>query len=366
MTQGSLYKYRDGYQITTSRYNHNTFVNCAGYVFMNRGTASDIAVTNNIFVNCDVQAYAPISNHFDSQETDPGSLPMGLVNVSPDSALFISQGGHFYVDKNLVYWDPKLGASIPSALNTAKVNGVANWVGQMITMNTRTQTAFDNNGKYPYLTEGTWIKGQLPTFAKTASLFTTQLTGLLAWVIASADTTSTSSLPYWREINPSATNFAYSDWPIPVNLSYTDASLLTAGLNKFPLGDLNWFPTQYKSWLAQRKAEFAQIDTVLKKGLIVAVKQQSGPLPTSYRLDQNYPNPFNPTTNIKYALSKDSQVSLKVFDMIGREVETLVNVNQKAGTYAVPFNASKLASGVYIYRLQAGDFTQSMKMMLIK
>jgi hypothetical protein len=89
-------------------------------------------------------------------------------------------------------------------------------------------------------------------------------------------------------------------------------------------------------------------------------------LPTSYSLSQNYPNPFNPTTNIKYSLLKESQVSLKVFDILGREVENLINTKQVAGTYQVNFNASKLASGVYIYRLIAGDFVRSMKMMLIK
>ena len=89
-------------------------------------------------------------------------------------------------------------------------------------------------------------------------------------------------------------------------------------------------------------------------------------LPASYSLSQNYPNPFNPTTNIKYFIPKESQVSLKVFDVLGREVENLVSTKQAAGTYQVNFNASKLASGVYIYRIIAGDFVKSMKMMLIK
>jgi hypothetical protein len=92
----------------------------------------------------------------------------------------------------------------------------------------------------------------------------------------------------------------------------------------------------------------------------------SNQLPTSYSLSQNYPNPFNPTTNIKYSITKESHVSLKVFDVLGREVENLVNTKQVAGSYQVNFNASKLASGVYIYRIIAGDYIQSMKMMLIK
>lgn len=85
-----------------------------------------------------------------------------------------------------------------------------------------------------------------------------------------------------------------------------------------------------------------------------------------YSLGQNYPNPFNPTTLIKYSVAERGNVSLKVYDMLGREVATLVNGTKDAGSYEVNFNASNLASGVYIYKIQAGKFTQSKKMMLLK
>ncbi len=89
-------------------------------------------------------------------------------------------------------------------------------------------------------------------------------------------------------------------------------------------------------------------------------------LPTVYSLSNNYPNPFNPTTKIKYDLPRESMVTLKVFDVLGREVTTLVSQNQKAGYYEVNFNASQLATGVYIFRIQANDFVQTKKMMLVK
>ncbi len=85
-----------------------------------------------------------------------------------------------------------------------------------------------------------------------------------------------------------------------------------------------------------------------------------------YRLEQNYPNPFNPTTNISYVLPKAENVSLKIYDVLGREVATLVNEVKAAGAYTVPFNASNLSSGVYFYKLQAGSFVQTKKMMLVK
>lgn len=89
-------------------------------------------------------------------------------------------------------------------------------------------------------------------------------------------------------------------------------------------------------------------------------------VPASYSLSQNYPNPFNPVTNINFSLPKSGLVTLKVYDAIGKEVATLVNDNRTAGVYNVDFNASSLSSGVYFYKLTAGDFTSVKKMMLIK
>jgi hypothetical protein len=88
--------------------------------------------------------------------------------------------------------------------------------------------------------------------------------------------------------------------------------------------------------------------------------------PASYVLLQNYPNPFNPRTTIKYELPKSSQVRLSVFDILGREVLLLVNERRNAGVYEVKFDGSNLASGVYFYRLQAGDFTQTKRLLLLK
>lgn len=89
-------------------------------------------------------------------------------------------------------------------------------------------------------------------------------------------------------------------------------------------------------------------------------------IPTKYDLSQNYPNPFNPSTKINFDLPVDGKVSLKLFDMSGREVATLVNEVKTAGYYTISFNASNLSSGVYFYRLNAGDFTVTKKMMLVK
>ena len=97
-------------------------------------------------------------------------------------------------------------------------------------------------------------------------------------------------------------------------------------------------------------------------------------LPTQFSLEQNYPNPFNPETKIKYSVPQTSQVQIKVFDVLGNEIETLVNEEKPVGTYELTWNAanlpsrqgSALTSGVYFYQLKAGEYAQTKKMILIK
>ncbi|MFA6597443.1 MAG: T9SS type A sorting domain-containing protein [Ignavibacteriaceae bacterium] len=89
-------------------------------------------------------------------------------------------------------------------------------------------------------------------------------------------------------------------------------------------------------------------------------------LPTEFSLDQNYPNPFNPSTSIQYSIVSSQNVSLKVFNVLGKEVAVLVNEKKEPGTYTVTFSGAYLASGTYFYRLQAGEFVQTKKFILMK
>jgi hypothetical protein len=94
--------------------------------------------------------------------------------------------------------------------------------------------------------------------------------------------------------------------------------------------------------------------------------ENTNSLPVRYELSQNYPNPFNPVTKINFSIQKQGFVTLKVYDMLGREVAALVNEFKQAGYYSMDFNASGLSSGIYFYKLQANDFTDIKKMVLIK
>lgn len=103
-------------------------------------------------------------------------------------------------------------------------------------------------------------------------------------------------------------------------------------------------------------------------GIISAVNPISSQIPKQFSLSQNYPNPFNPSTKINYEVKSSGFVSLKVFDLLGKEVATLINEKQNAGSYAVDFNSAEfnLPSGIYFYTLNAGEFKETRKMVLVK
>jgi len=100
--------------------------------------------------------------------------------------------------------------------------------------------------------------------------------------------------------------------------------------------------------------------------ITVDVELATDAVPAEFTLSQNYPNPFNPATTISFSMPKSEVVTLKIYDMLGREISTLINEEKPAGVYNATFDASQLASGTYIYTLRVGDFQQSRKMTLLK
>ncbi len=397
MASGIMYKFRN-YPINEIFINHNTFVNASGQIFATFGYHSNWSMTNNLFVNSNVQAYAP---GLDYGETDQGSLPMGIVNINtirdgdgnfnidstwvrtyyPDITVeeFGSKQRKVLVDKNGIYWDPRLD-QIVQTLNDNNVkcptddgclNESVTWETQMITMNSRTQAMFDDNDTYPYLVEGSWIMEGDPSFTADNGLMTNMVDSLIKWSVSAIPTDNIYTMHVWRADGNEATpeNFTFSDWPVNADLSYTNPAYLNGGMGGFPLGDLNWFPAEKASWLAQRDAEHATIKNALETGTPVSVEDGAfgSDLPSIMELNQNYPNPFNPSTNIQFKLNKGANISLTVYDAIGKKVATLIN-NQftTAGVHNIQFNAANLSSGIYYYKLNAGDVVQTKAMMLIK
>ena len=117
--------------------------------------------------------------------------------------------------------------------------------------------------------------------------------------------------------------------------------------------------------------EFDPDNWILKDVLEITKVEATNSFPTNFSLSQNYPNPFNPSTTIKYSIPTAGAqnvvpVQLKIFDVLGKEVATLINEVKPAGNYSVSFKAENLASGIYMYTLKAGDFFDTKKMIYLK
>lgn len=108
-----------------------------------------------------------------------------------------------------------------------------------------------------------------------------------------------------------------------------------------------------------------QANAIVSPGNLSAVNDNST-IPQKFALEQNYPNPFNPSTIINFSLAKGGQVTLSVYDLLGQQVSELVNERREAGVYEVKFDGSNLSSGVYFYRLQAGDFVATKRLLLLR
>jgi hypothetical protein len=107
-------------------------------------------------------------------------------------------------------------------------------------------------------------------------------------------------------------------------------------------------------------------DTMTFCPIVTGITGKETGIPNSYKLERNYPNPFNPTTNIQFSIPKSGYVEIKIYDMLGKEITTLVSDPYQAGTYIVSFDASSLSSGIYFYRISVNDFVDTKKMILIK
>jgi hypothetical protein len=134
------------------------------------------------------------------------------------------------------------------------------------------------------------------------------------------------------------------------------------------LGIAIYYPAPYDTMKWTGKIEFddLKITGIIYPTQAITSVKKTDEIVRQFELYHNYPNPFNPTTNIKYDIARDSRVSLRVYDIIGREVITLVNEFQSVGSYEVTFNASRFASGIYLFKIEAGEFSKTHKMVFMK
>lgn len=403
---GMQYKFRN-FSPSEVKFNHNTFVNAAGQIFLSNGYFTNFAATNNLIVNSNYQPYYPgldAGEMYLNPDELPASAfePHGIINLGPlptndagqpiaatsaaypDSEPFTEADRQVLVDANAAYWDESL-LTIDDALNAQGVEGDVcagdgclegdaslQWSDQAILANDRTMSVFMDDATYPLITWGTWYEAGAPGFANGPG----RVDELYDWGFASAssDVAVSDLLPKIRTDGNEAgneidtedtTNWIVFDWPIPLDLSYSNDTYLSGGYNGYPVGDLNWFPAEKSAWMATRDAEYAAIDNALATGTTLITADERGPSLIG-QLGQNRPNPFSAATTIEFELATASDVTLEVFDALGRRVATLVDREFAAGAHTADWNAGSLSSGVYVYTLRAGDSVESRRMVIVR
>ncbi len=320
------------------RLEHNTFVNMLNMVIGYPFFSKQAICSNNIFYNMNTMG----QDADDLAMYDRDNLIWSTINTDTIYANFLAALGiseqervlqvnnncYFHDQEVLDFWD-----SIDSVFAVP-------W------MNERTKAMFDADEDYPYLDAEDNMNIE-PQFTNLPD----NLETMLEWCTLYR---STGTVPdfYWGW-DPDEDYFNIQ-WKLPEDLSYSEASAFyTGGTDGFPVGDLNWFPDKKVEWEDQMTAiESDQYNNVTAK---------------DFRLYQNYPNPFNPVTEISYQLNKAGLVKLTVFNMLGQQVEEIVNTRQAAGVHRVQWDAgNEMTSGIYYYRLETDGFKATKKMLLLK
>lgn len=233
---------------------------------------------------------------------------------------------------------------------------------------------------------GTWanrqVSGLIGTFTSGLAFKDDRLTGLLATSGSLPSIARTTNAGVnWTIINTGGgTGYCTIKWIENTNTCYLSAQT-TGGVRKSTNGGLNWTAMTVPAGTTLTHMEFKKSGTVVygygvsnTTGAVIKlvdnvteVTAVNSLIPDAFKLGQNYPNPFNPTTTINFSIPSASEVSLKVYDALGKEVAVLVNEFKTAGNYSYDFTAaSSLTSGVYYYRMTAGNYSDTKKLLLVK
>jgi hypothetical protein len=360
---GYVYMQEGGEYTDVVKFNNCSFLNVVMFP-LESGWWKSLAVTNCLFQNCFM--FGNIPSQTGTGDPNGGTFRVDSTTTFGFTVPFTEQDRHilftnssYFLERWLIDWM----RYNPYSVDQHKQRLDDNIPVPMPMLSPGTRRFFDS-------TDATGKKG-FP-FMNIAKLDSSSNPGFLV-----APTDSAKAKIYmWRKWNDNTdTNWAYRPddgfnavWPLTENMAYTNPTLKALGMGGFPIGDLyHWWPTQYTAWSAQANAEKTAIENSLATGKLTAVTQQLGAtVPADFSLEQNYPNPFNPTTHIKFAVPVSGPVSLKVYNLLGEEVATIFSGFQQAGRYVADFDGSQLSSGVYIYRLQAGQTTIAKKLMLMK
>jgi len=193
-------------------------------------------------------------------------------------------------------------------------------------------------------------------------------TVLLSWTPASDDHTPAAAITYDILIVRNGTHVPIAKPQGPTNTILTRLPE-PGNISAVTEWSLTGLQDGYYAWTL-RAVDAAYVGSFIAVGEfsigVVSVDDREDNIPHEYKVEQNYPNPFNPSTTIRYSIPKEGLVTLKIYNTLGEEIQTLVNEIKQTGNYDITFDAENLSSGVYLYRLSAGNFTENKKMILLK
>jgi hypothetical protein len=353
------------------KFNHCTFLNTIQFS-LESGWWHWLSVTNSVFVNMFMFGHLPGGSN--TAEADSSTPNGGTVNIdSIGSANFsfavpftesqrhiLFANNSYYIDQWLREYMAPRSASNPTGGNPySDTASFANIPQPQPIMSAKTMAFFNDKAVWPYIS----MKNVYDSTNPGLLIPPTNIVGIKSFLLRKWTDNSDTT---WAFDPNSDVN---QRWPMNEQLRYSNATLRTAGMGGFPLGDLyRWwkaFPSIYSDWNAQAATEDQTITDWLTNG-VTGVEEDAVGSPLKFELDQNYPNPFNPTTQISYSVPQQSHVTLKVFNVLGMEVATLFSGIQDAGNHGATFDATKFSSGVYFYRLQAGSVSITKKMVFMK
>jgi len=334
-------------------FNHCTFLNSMMFT-LESPWWHWLSVTNSIYVNAYMFGDI-ISQRGGGMYPNGGAISVDSISTFGFSVPFIESERHILFAHNSYKIETWLSAYMDHGNPYSDTAGPDNKPNPQPMMNDRTISIFNDDIGWPYASMFNNYDNTDPGFL----LAPTNVERIKEFLLKKWTDNSDIS---WAFDTATAIN---GIWPLSENLRYTNATLRTAGMGGLPLGDLyRWDKTRYNTWLAQEATEKATIENWLTNG-VTEVKTRPG-IPEKFELAQNFPNPFNPVTKIDYSIPRGEEVSLKVYDLVGREVATLQSGYQGPGNYTASFDGGKFPSGVYYYRLEAGSTMLTGKMTLIK
>lgn len=357
---GYVYMQEDGNYADHVHFNHCTFLNVMMFT-LESGWWHKLSVTNSIWVNAFMIGHVPAM--FGKGEPYGGTIRIDSVAHFGFNVPFTDQDRRILFAHNSYFIESWLRDWMDDNPHSreCKARGELDRVPTPQPMLNPSTVAFFESSDFPYMNKSQLYDATDPQFIQSA----TNVEAIKQFLYYKWDTGFDTNWAYVPERS------AQRLWPLSENLAYVNDTLLHAGMNGFPLGDLyHWFPNEYYLWKSQKNAEHARILHWLNTGrdsIFTATEPTSGIEHTMhFRLDQIYPNQFNRSTRISYSISRCGFISLKVLNILGQPVATLVEGELGVGSYVALFNASELASGVYLVQLKSKIVGQTKKLILFK